>query len=907
MPLTKLSPSEQTAFLRLLLDSTLEGFFSIDADGRVTLCNAACVRLLGYDTSDDMMGRDIRRLMAVDGDWPVLVAAQSGVGQQVIFDHFPRRDGSKLPVEYRAQPITEDGHVKGAICTFLDISERLEADAALTRVQDVADAALSQAYEQLRLAQSAGGVGVFSIASGSDQVQVSETFCAIFGRPVAATLSLEEAKEQVLAEDHDARSTPANRGDGTTPSEVEYRIRRADDGAIRWIYRRAEFLRDAEGRPTHLLGIVQDVTERKQSEAALRETMEQLTLAQQAGGIGVFSIDAEAEVLGVSPEFCRIFDLPVTATVEARVVTARILEEDRYLQSGPADRQAGTTALETEYRIRRGDGSVRWVYRRGAFQSDAATGQLRMIGIVQDITERKAAAIGLKDSQDYLNLVLESAVDYAIVTLDADGCVVLWNAGAQRIYGYAPDEVTGRFADFMQAEADRGPYSLRDSLAEVAVTGRASAERWHRRKSGELFFINGTLAAMTDEAGTLRGFIVVTRDMTEARRAQEALLEARNASEAANIAKTEFLANMSHEIRTPMNAIIGLSALLAGSKPLSERQTEFIRTLRTSAESLMALINDLLDITKIEARAVELEHIPFSLERLLQEVTAMMAVQVRDKRLRFSTDGAAIAGRVHVGDPTRLRQIVVNLASNAVKFTATGSVEVTVAPHNVDGRDGVRIRVADTGIGIAADKLDGIFHKFVQADTSINRKYGGTGLGLAITKTLVDAMGGTITVDSREGQGSVFEVMLPLDCAVEVAEALDGDAMAEPANAAPSVKPQVLLVEDYEPNILVAGAFLDEFGYRWDVARNGLEAIEKVRETAYAAVLMDVQMHGMNGLDATRHIRLWESQTGGRALRIVGMTAHALSGDRERCLGAGMDDYIAKPFHPEDLRRKLQS
>ena len=781
MPLTKLSPSEQTAFLKLLLDSTLEGFFAIDAEGRVTLCNASGITLLGYDTAEDLAGRDIRDLLKVGEDWPMLQAIRTGLGTHVIHEDFLRGDGSRLPVEYRIQPILKDGAVSGAICTFLDITERLEADATLARVQDVADEALSQVNEQLRLAQKAGGIGVFSVPEGSDQVIVSEEFCAIFGVPTAPSLSLTETAKLVLEEDRIAQSTTQNRASGTTPVETEYRIRRQSDGEIRWIYRRAEFQRDATGNP------------------------------------------------------------------------------------------------------------------------------LSLVGIVQDITERKTAALKLTDSQAYLSLILESALDYGIVTLDAEGCVVLWNAGAQRIYGYAADEVIGRFADFMQPIADRELYPLRQSLDDVAVNGRTTAERFHMRKNGDIFFINGTLSPMHDDTGQLRGYIVITRDRTQQRQAQDALMDARNAAEAANIAKTEFLANMSHEIRTPMNAIIGLSTILASSQPLTDRQREFIRTLQTSADSLLVLINDLLDIAKIEARSVELEYIPFSLGQMVQEVISMMSVAAREKRLDFTGDTTAIGRRLHVGDPTRLRQVIVNLCGNAIKFTDQGFVRLSVTAEPLDDdRDMVVIRVADSGIGIPADKVDGIFNKFVQADASINRKYGGTGLGLAITRTLTEIMGGTITLDTTPNQGSVFEVRVPLTVAIGDEMGFDAAPLGEWTRSGDALRPIVLLVEDYEPNILVAGAFLDEFGYRFDVARNGMEAFEKVKETPYAAVLMDVQMHGMNGLDATRAIRQWEAQTGTAPRRIVGMTAHALAGDRERCLGVGMDDYIAKPFHPDDLRRKLQ-
>ncbi len=358
-----------------------------------------------------------------------------------------------------------------------------------------------------------------------------------------------------------------------------------------------------------------------------------------------------------------------------------------------------------------------------------------------------------------------------------------------------------------------------------------------------------------------------------------------------------------------MNAVIGLSTLLSKSSPLTPRQAEFIKTLQMSADSLLALINDLLDIAKIEARSVELEHIPFSLTRLVQEVASMMSVHVRAKGLRFSGDGECAENRLFMGDPMRLRQIITNLCSNAIKFTTEGEIHVGIgcAPTDNPKVDTICISVRDTGIGIEPEKLDSIFQKFVQADTSINRKYGGTGLGLAITKTLAEVMGGTISVHSEVGKGSTFTVCVPLEAAPEQADALHPPLSTIFETLASRNRARVLLVEDYEPNILVARTFLEEFGYHVEVAVNGHEAIEKVKAGPYSAALMDVQMPGLNGLDATRMIRIWEQQQGVGRLPIIGMTAHALAGDRERCLAVGMDDYVAKPFNPDDLRAKIRA
>lgn len=385
------------------------------------------------------------------------------------------------------------------------------------------------------------------------------------------------------------------------------------------------------------------------------------------------------------------------------------------------------------------------------------------------------------------------------------------------------------------------------------------------------------------------------------------LQEERDKAQAASVAKSEFLANMSHEIRTPMNVVVGLSNILARSGPLSAKQAEFIKTLQISAESLLSLINDLLDFSKIEAQSLELEKIPFNFVQLVEELTMVKSFKAKEKGLNFEASFSDLDGKEYMGDPTRIRQILQNLCGNAIKFTAKGTIKLDIKafPSILNGYENIQITVNDTGIGIASEKLEAIFEKFTQADASITRKYGGTGLGLAITKSLIEIMGGEIGVKSELGQGTLFTATIPLARKIQT-PSLISDEREEEIISHKQDNEKILIVEDYHPNAVVAGSFLEEFGYKYDVVENGQQAIQKIMEGPYSIVLMDVQMPGMDGYEATRAIRKYEAERGNiKPVKIIGLTAHATLKDKEKCLSAGMNDYLSKPFDPKKLRQKL--
>ncbi len=485
-----------------------------------------------------------------------------------------------------------------------------------------------------------------------------------------------------------------------------------------------------------------------------------------------------------------------------------------------------------------------------------------------------------------------TAAPTGMVVADPDqpDCPVVWvNPAFSRITGYAAEEVLGRNCRFLQGPGTSAA-AVQKIRRAIATREAITIELVNHRRDGRRFVNELHISPSFDADGRLIAFIGIQHDVTERRRAHEALVRAQRRAERANREKSDFLAFMSHEIRTPLHGVMGTMSLLLDTA-LDAEQRAYAETAERCAQSLLVTVNDLLDLSRIEAGKLVIEKIPFALEEPVREVLDLIAPAAAEKGLALSARlDPALPARL-VGDPQRLKQVMLNLADNAVKFTGQGSVEIRLA-RLPDERLG--IAVADTGIGIAPRAQARLFQRFAQADASVARRHGGSGLGLAICKRLVTLMGGRIAVDSTPGKGSIFFFDLPLQpvarSGAPPARLLPGPV---PPDAPPRARGRILLAEDGEANQLVAAAILRKAGYTLDVARDGAEAVAAVQSSPYDLVLMDVRMPVKDGVAATAAIRAIPGPRG--RVPIIAMTAAAGEDDRERCLAAGMDGHLPKP------------
>lgn len=524
----------------------------------------------------------------------------------------------------------------------------------------------------------------------------------------------------------------------------------------------------------------------------------------------------------------------------------------------------------------------------------------------------------LQKQKDFLETVLDALAHPFYVINIADHSIAMANKASGFAENLAPVKTCHGLTHNQDHPCNGAEHPC--PIHEVLRTGGpVIVEHVHQNSQGEERNVEVHGHPIYDGEGRLVQMIEYVLDITERKRTEQEFLLAKKAAEQANSSKSEFLANMSHEIRTPMNAILGMTNLTLATA-LTPVQRHYISTVQDSSELLLNIINDILDFSKIEAGKLELDERPFNLNQVLNAVVRVLNIKAQDKGLRLilnNVDSPLVRLR---GDDLRLRQVVINLVGNAIKFTQSGGVVIdSTLKEEVDGRVEVRIAVTDSGIGVPKKAQAMIFDSFYQGDASITRNHGGTGLGLAICKRLVGIMGGEIGMISKEGEGSCFFFT---SIFLKEGNETEGQASSIPAVHAVGAL-NLLIVDDITTNRDLARILLEQAGHRVVEADNGLAALKRLSESRFDALLLDIQMPGLDGYQVTEYIRICEEMAApkfdrhqgllagvaarlyGNHLPIVAMTAHAMSGDKEKCLMAGMDGYISKPLMPDDLYRQL--
>ena len=632
------------------------------------------------------------------------------------------------------------------------------------------------------------------------------------------------------------------------------------------------------------------------------EASERLTeLAEELAGVSHWRFDVARRTFSFARGVARILGLPddVSELTPDGLVAIYAPEDRERVRAAVLDAIAEVRPYSIEAAILMPDGERRFVATNGAFQRDAEGRIITVFGMIMDVTDARRRECALQESEARFRMIADHGTDI-VVWLGSDGRI-RYVSPSVRALGYEESDLIGqRTTDFVHPDDfDRAVGIVRDLFSGDKVDKDVRREYRVREKGGTFRWLEGNPTLVQDPQTGERSCITSYRDVSARRLLEDDLIEAKLRAEAAAEAKSEFLTNMSHEIRTPLTAIIGFASLLQRMNPVSEQARTYVNRIASSGDVLLSLVNDILDFAKMEQSEIQLRPAPFSLQDELTDTAAMFAEIAATRGLTLDLEIRQPAGLRLMADSGRLRQVIVNLVSNALKFTDTGGVTL-IAEFDPDAEQ-LKVAVRDTGVGIPPDKLGRLFQRFSQLDGSSNRRHGGTGLGLSICAKLVALMGGAITVESEFGRGSCFRFWIP----ASAAELAPHDPRVERRAAARTRGRTILVVDDVAVNRELIRTMLEAAGQSVVVADGGETAVALARQQVFDLVFMDLQMPGMDGYEAARMIRA--SGTANAATPIIALSANVLQEHRDATARAGMNGHIAKPIAPAELLLAVDS
>jgi PAS domain S-box-containing protein len=881
------------ALLASIVESSDDAIYAADLDATLLSWNRGAERLLGYSTAE-ACGQNAA-ILASPGGLDQLRRCRESIRRGETVSPFETsllgKGGREVQVSLSVSPVRNlPGEVVGASVIARDISERVRAESKLRE----SEALFREVFEHAPFGMAVGGLdGRF--------VRVNAELCRILGYPEAELL--ERTMPEITHPDDLAASIERMErlregAAGCLEGEKRY-IHRT--GSVVWARMNISAVRDPSGRTVYFVVHVEDITERKRTEEALKESERRFRNIADSCPTMLWVTNAEGGI-----EFINRMLLEFGGATLGQVQGSqweRFLHPDDAPQYLAAFERAirQSAPFRAEARVRRADGEWRWFGSYATPRLSPGGEFLGHVGLSSDITDRLKAEQALRSSEEKFRQLAENIREvFWMMPPSADSILYvspayeqIWGTSCESLYqnpmawgdAIHPDDRETAHAVFIRqihGEQVESVYRIKTPAGE---------EKWIRDRAFPVLDAHGELIRV---AG-------IAEEITERKRYETELIHAREGADAANHAKSRFLANMSHEIRTPMNGVIGMVQLLLDTH-LTAEQRQYVSVAHDSARVLLALLDDILDLSKIEAGKIVLEKATFSVRRTIEAMVQMLRVQARRKGLELRARIAPEVPEWLTGDAHRLRQVLTNLTANGIKFTEHGEVTVEAKlDRREDNLVTLRFVITDSGIGLKEERAAHLFSPFTQADASTTRKYGGTGLGLAISKQLVEMMGGTIGVSSREGAGSSFWFTAVFPVAPEGREVEPPRephlALSPKGARAASHGARILLAEDNATNREVVLAQLRKLGLASDAVPNGAEAVEAVRRGGYDLVLMDCQMPVMDGFAATRLIRTQDRL----GIPIIAVTADATPADRNRCLSEGMNDYISKPVEVDQL------
>jgi PAS domain S-box-containing protein len=903
---------ESEALYRSILSASPETITVTDLEGRIRMTSASACGLFGYDHEDEALGRPLFDYIA-PGD---LARAQADIARLYAGGAPPsseyrgvRADGAIFSMEVSGEVIRDaDQRPAGLVFISRDVTARRQAEEELRETTALLSGLLTSIPDIVFFKDRQGvylgcnpefarvvGRAAADVVGATDQDLFGPELAAFFREQDAAMMATGQPRHN--------------------EEWIEY-----PDGAHVLIDTLKAPLRDAEGDIIGLLGVSRDITARKEAEERLRESEEQLVRAVEGSGAGLWDWNIQTGETTFDSRWAEIAGYTLDELAPLSIDTWRSLchPDDLHRSDDLVQRHlAGESPMyECELRVRHKDGHWAWVADRGKVsERDAGGRPVRMTGTHLDVTERHQAEEMLRQRESYLSAIIENQPGLVWLK-DAESRFLAVNRAFVASCGKrGAEEVVGK------TDLDIWPRELAEAYraddARVMEAGRPVVVEEPIADKGETRWFETFKAPVLDEEGALLGTTGFAADITERRMAAERLRRVNRQLEqavahandlavdaqAATTAKSRFLAHMSHEIRTPLNAIIGFAQLLQQDPDLTPQQADRVTIINRSGEHLLALLSDVLQLSKVEARVQRLDRGCFDLHELLEDLALVFGVRAGAKGLAFDKTGLDAVPRFVTGDQLKLRQTLTNLLANAVKFTESGGVGLHASASQEDGSGGSRlvVLVEDTGPGIAADEMAVLFAPFEQ--TASGRASGsGTGLGLAISRQFAQVMGGELSATSAVGEGSVFRLEVPLDAGTaEMAARSEARRVVRLEDGQPPCS--VLIVDDDEDSRTLFGDMLGRVGFDVYAAAGGMEAGEVFSSVHPAVVLMDLWMPGVDGNEATRLIR--ESEDGWAA-KVIALTANVSEAVRERALAAGADAFMTKPFRAPALFEQIR-